>query len=238
MSRFSQRKPTAAMIVATLALFISLSGVGFAAVKLANNSVLSKHIKDGQVRNADLANNSVSSTKIKNGVITSDDIADGSIATADLVAGAVTPAKTSGVPTVRAFNAANVTVPNLTFVPVPLNSERFDASGMHRTDVDTSRLTVTTPGIYLITGNVTWANNTTGARELNIRKNGGAIVARAVQPSDPTINTTDQIVTTTVQLAAGDFVELVARHNAGAPLTITAAAEFSPEFSAVWLANG
>ena len=237
MSRLTQHRPTPAMIVATLALFISLSGVGFAAVKLANNSVQSKHIKDGQVRNADLANNSVNAAKIKNGVVASDDIADGAVASADLAAGAVTPAKTSGVPTVRAFNNANVGVASGTFVPVPLNSERFDASGMHRTDVDTSRLTIATPGIYLVTGNVTWANNTTGARELNVRKNGATIVARVVQPADPTINTSDQIVTTAVQFAAGDFVELVARHNAGGSLTISAGPEFTPEFSAVWLAN-
>jgi hypothetical protein len=108
---------------------------------------------------------------------------------------------------------------------------------MHRTDVDTSRLTVTTPGIYLVTGNVTWLNNTSGARELNIRKNGTTIIARVVQPADPTINTTDQVVTTLVQLAAGDFVELVARHNAGVGLTIASGAEFTPEFSAAWVAT-
>ncbi len=224
------------MVIALIALFVALSGIAVAGVTLSNNTVRSNNIVNGQVKNADLATNSVGKLKIKSSAIDSTKILDGSVANADLAAGAVTPAKVSGVPAVRAFNNANVPVPNGTFVPVPLNSERFDTATMHKTDVDTSRLTVSAPGIYMVTGNATWLNNTTGARELNIRKNGTVVLARVVQPGDPTINTTDQSVTTLVQLAAGDFVELVARQNSGVALTIGASGEHSPEFSAVWVA--
>lgn len=148
----------------------------------------------------------------------------------------MTPAKISGVPTVRAFHNANQSIPgNAAFTTVLLNSERFDTASMHRTDIDTSRLAIATSGIYLLTANVTWAINGTGAREVNIRKNGTTLIARVVQPGDAA-NSTDQAPTTVVQLAAGDFVEVVVRQNSGAAVNILAAPEFSPEFSATWIA--
>lgn len=246
MNRLKLHTPSPAMIVAAIALFIALGGAAYAGVTLSNNTVRSNHIVNGQVKTVDLAslsvsnaklrNNAVNSAKVKNGSLTGDDLTDASVGAADLAAGAVTPAKISGVPTARVFHNANQSIANGTFVPLLFNSERFDASGLHRTDIDTSRITIATAGIYLVTGNATWLNNNAGAREVNIRKNGTTIVARAVQPADPTINTTDQSLTTLVQLAAGDFVELVVRQNSGGALTVTAAPEFSPEFSAAWVA--
>lgn len=248
MSRLKRHTPSPAMIVAAIALFVALGGAAYAGVTLSNNTVRSNHIVNGQVKNVDLAslsvsnaklrNNAVNSAKVKNASLTGDDLTDASVGAADLAAGAVTPAKISGVPTVRVFHNAGQSIASGTFVPLLFNSERFDASGMHRTDIDTSRITIVTPGIYLVTGNATWLNNNAGARELNIRKNGATIVARAVQPADPPpgANTTDQSVTTLVQLAAGDFVEFVVRQNSTVALTVTAAPEFSPEFSAAWIA--
>lgn len=54
------RKPSPAMAVACISLFIGLSGVGTAAVVvLKKNSVLSKHIKNGQVQSADVKDSSL-----------------------------------------------------------------------------------------------------------------------------------------------------------------------------------
>jgi hypothetical protein len=224
------------MIVAMIALFVALGGAAYAGVTLSKNSVRSNTIVNGQVKNVDLATNSVGALKIKTGAVTSVKVRDGALTGADLAPGAVTPSRISGVPSVRAFNSADEAIPSGAFTSVTLNSERFDATAMHRTDIDTSRITIATAGIYLVTGDVTWLTNATGARELNVRKNGTAIVARAVQPADVGGNTSDQSLTTLVQLAAGDYVELVVRQNAGAPVSIATASEFSPEFSAVWVA--
>ncbi len=239
----SFKKPSPSMVVAAIALFVALSGGAYASVAL--NQVRSASIKNGEVKTVDLANfavtsvklanSSVKSNKIVDGAILSQDIADGSVANADLGAGAVTPAKISGVPTVRVTSSVNTTVPNGAFTAIPMNTERFDAANLHRTDVDTSRLTVTTAGIYLVTANVTWAPSGAGARELNVRKNGATIVARVVQPGDG-VNTADQSATTLVQLNAGDFVEVVVRQNSGAPLGVATADDFSPQLSAAWLA--
>jgi hypothetical protein len=47
------RKPSPAMIVACIALFVALSGAGYAAFSLPDNSVRSRHIVNGQVKKAD-----------------------------------------------------------------------------------------------------------------------------------------------------------------------------------------
>ena len=58
------RKPSPAMIVALLALIVALGGTSYAAVQLSKNSVLSKHIKSGEVKRPDLAKNAVASRTV------------------------------------------------------------------------------------------------------------------------------------------------------------------------------
>jgi hypothetical protein len=65
--------------VAYLALFISLGGTSYAAVSLAKNSVLSKHIKNGQVKRVDLAANAVNSAKVGDGTLLAQDFAPGQL---------------------------------------------------------------------------------------------------------------------------------------------------------------
>jgi hypothetical protein len=73
------RKPSPAMAVACISLFIGLSGVGTAAVVLAKNSVLSKHIRNGQVKTPDLGANAVNSTKVGDGSLLAQDFAAGQL---------------------------------------------------------------------------------------------------------------------------------------------------------------
>jgi hypothetical protein len=69
MSRLLGHRPSPAMVVAALALFIALAGTGYAAVKLPANSVGTKQIKA----------NAVVSSKIKNGSIARADLAVGAL---------------------------------------------------------------------------------------------------------------------------------------------------------------
>jgi hypothetical protein len=222
------------MIVAMIALFVALGGAAYAGVTLSNNTVRSNHIKNGEVKLADLGNLSVSNAKLRNNSVSSAKIRNGEVAPEDLRTDARLPTR----PTANVFHSANQSVPgNAAFTSIAFNSERFDASGMHRTDIDTGRVTIATPGVYLLSANITWAANGTGAREVNIRKNGTTILSRVVQPGDP-VNTTDQVATTTALLAAGDFVEVVVRQNSGVGLNVLTAPDFSPQLSASWLSAG
>jgi hypothetical protein len=65
MSRLLGHRPSPAMVVAVLALFIAMAGTSYAAIKLPANSVGSKQIKT----------NAVVSSKIKDGSLTRKDFA-------------------------------------------------------------------------------------------------------------------------------------------------------------------
>jgi hypothetical protein len=82
MGRF-RVKLTYGNVVATIALFIALGGVSYAATQTPRNSVGARQLK----------NEAVSTAKIKNGAIAEGKIADSSITTSKLVDGAVAGAK-------------------------------------------------------------------------------------------------------------------------------------------------
>ena len=61
---FLRRRPSAALIVACAALFVSLGGASYAAMTIPNNSVGAAQIKKNAVTNSKLAANSVTYKKI------------------------------------------------------------------------------------------------------------------------------------------------------------------------------
>lgn len=63
-------RPSLALVIALLALVVALGGTSYAAVSLAKDSVLSKHIKNGQVKTADLKADAVTGAKVKDGSLT------------------------------------------------------------------------------------------------------------------------------------------------------------------------
>jgi hypothetical protein len=63
------RRPSPAMIVAILALCLSVAGTGYAAVKLGKNAVKTKNIKDGAVTGSKIAGNAVTGDKIADGAV-------------------------------------------------------------------------------------------------------------------------------------------------------------------------
>ena len=78
-------RPSPALIVAFVALFVAMGGIGYATAKLKPNSVKAKNIKSGAV--------------------TTDKIADGAVTTPKLAANAVAPYATNAV---NAMNAAKL----------------------------------------------------------------------------------------------------------------------------------
>lgn len=129
----------------------------------------------------------------------------------------------------RVHNNAPITL--TTGVPTALtfNSERFDSGSVHSTSVNTSRLTAPVAGTYDIKGHASFAANATGVRNLDIRLNGTTVIASQLQPAASGIITTVS-VPTTYQLAANDYVELVAFQSSGGDLNVNAAGNYSPEF--------
>src|SRR3954452_3076127 len=55
MSRLKSLRPSPALVVAFIALFVAMGGVGYTAVKLKKNAVKTKNIKNGAVTTSKLA---------------------------------------------------------------------------------------------------------------------------------------------------------------------------------------
>jgi hypothetical protein len=70
---------TYANVVSSVCLFVVLGGSAYAAATLSNNSVTSKHIKNGQVKRDDIARNAVNSSKIANSSLLADDFKAGQL---------------------------------------------------------------------------------------------------------------------------------------------------------------
>lgn len=72
-------KLTYANVVASLALFIALGGVSYAAVKLPKNSVGTKQIKKNAVTSAKIKNRSVLGSDLRNNTVTATQINEGTL---------------------------------------------------------------------------------------------------------------------------------------------------------------
>ena len=75
------RRPSPAMVVACIALAISLGGTSYAAITLPRNSVGAKQLKRHSVTGTKLAKNAVTSDKIANGQVTGADVNEATLTT-------------------------------------------------------------------------------------------------------------------------------------------------------------
>lgn len=76
-------RPSPALLVAFLALFVAMSGVGYAALKLKPNSVKTRNIKDGAVTASKLADGALTSPKLEPGAAAPDAQKLGGVAAGD-----------------------------------------------------------------------------------------------------------------------------------------------------------
>ena len=76
-------RPSPALVISCLALFLALTGSAFA-VGIAKNSVRSAQIVDSTVRTVDLRDSAVSTPKIAESAVDSSKVADESLTVADL----------------------------------------------------------------------------------------------------------------------------------------------------------
>jgi hypothetical protein len=92
----------------------------------------------------------------------------------------------------------------------------------------TTRVTCYAPGIYLLTGNVSWPGNATGLRTHGFNVNGVSIMrdTRSAQ----SVGTNNITVSHAMKLAVGDYVQYILRQSSGAAMNAS-----GPHLTATWL---
>ena len=132
-------------------------------------------------------------------------------------------------------HSVTASVANNTATVHGFDTERFDTDNMHSTSSNTSRLTATTAGKYIISGHIEFASNATGRRQIGIRLNGTTFIGFQEWDTNQS-SVTLMSITTLYALAATDYVELRVFQTSGGPLDSGKSSNWAPEFMMVWVA--
>jgi hypothetical protein len=122
---------------------------------------------------------------------------------------------------IRVERSTNQSIPNATWTALSFDAiitEEKPATTSQWSSGSPTRLICRLPGYYLVNAHVRFAANATGARGINLMKNGVGVTATiiaAFSEQDPTIQSS-----TIVKLDTGDYIEAKAYQNSGAALDV------------------
>jgi len=153
MKRILRSRPSPALVISLLALFIALGGVTYAA-SLPRNSVGTAQLKRGAVRNSDIFRGAVSASKLRRGAVTNSKLAanavtggkvrDGSLTGADLVL--------SSLGTVPRAEAANRATTADSVAPNGVNTAAIQNDAVIREKIADSAVETAKIGPEAVTG--------------------------------------------------------------------------------------
>jgi hypothetical protein len=129
------------------------------------------------------------------------------------------------------------TINNSTLTAVSWESEYFDTSTFHDNSTNNTRITIPTGlgGLYQVNATVTYSAAAVNERTIYIRVNGSTYYNVSAVPANATIQITPQLGMV-LQLAAGDYVEIIAFQNSGGSTTIPiASGAYANSFSATYI---
>jgi hypothetical protein len=134
----------------------------------------------------------------------------------------------------RAFNSADVNIPQLKlgeWASLTFDSERWDTANLHETATNSGRLKAPAAGKYYLFANITWESPIgSGLWGLRLQLNGKTVIAEQTLPNSAAPYRVSMSVGTVFALAAGDYVEAQVFQNSGNPLLIRHIPATSPEF--------
>jgi hypothetical protein len=121
-------------------------------------------------------------------------------------------------------NAGNIPVANTTVFEVLFDTALQDNLG-NQFDAATGRLICRQSGVYLVVANFQFQGNATGIRTGDLWVNGSRILAGNAAPGNAAAAVTVNMVAC-VPLVNGDYINVYAWQNSGAPLNLAAAHSF------------
>jgi hypothetical protein len=123
-----------------------------------------------------------------------------------------------------AFHSATQSLANDTFTAVNYTSESFDTDTFHDNSTNNTRFTVPTGkgGKYLVNALVRYATNSGGRRIVGLRKNGSTYIANTQEMGATGVASCEPslLMTSINELAAGDYIEIMAYQSSGGFLNI------------------
>lgn len=171
---------------------------------------------------------------IKDGAITALKMAPGANSIQD---GSITPSKFATMPAAKVYNSVASSCISGVETTLLFDSERFDNNNIHDTGVNTERLVVSTPGLYMITMSIeSNVPPTTGLIRSSIYKNG---IVNSLARSSMSPNAIGHTLTTFARLAQSDYVMARVLNTTGATINVvigSATSENLNDFGLVWLA--
>jgi hypothetical protein len=132
---------------------------------------------------------------------------------------------------VRAYRSTTQSISNDTPTAISFDSERWDTNALHDNSTNPTRLKAPVAGTYSIAAHVQFADNATGVRQLAVFVNGSVMWATTEAAAKSTNNWLS--LSTIIQLAANDYIEVYVYQNSGGSLNILSAANYTPECSMV-----
>lgn len=135
-------------------------------------------------------------------------------------------------PRCRVTRATSQSINNATDTAVTFTTEAYDVGPMHDNGVNPSRLTAPAGGggIYMVGAFFQMANLTGGRAAAWLRVNSSTDIAISVN-APPSGTGPADVLSAGINLAAGDYVELIVNQNSGGAIALTPAA-----FWAHWVA--
>ncbi len=133
-------------------------------------------------------------------------------------------------PAVFAWRDPTQTTTSGVLTPIALTSELYDTDAMHDTSTNNTRITINTPGVYLLDGHSSWAADPVDG-SITFYFNGTA----NIQISNVVGDYRSMNLTEVRNFVVGDYIELAVLQISGGDLaTVSASGKYST-FSATWL---
>jgi hypothetical protein len=114
------------------------------------------------------------------------------------------------------YNSAATSIPNVTYTLMPLDTEDFDTDAFHSTVTNNTRITIPAGkgGKYQVNWFLRTDSNTTGAKEVEFRKNGSGIKYFSQSGMAASILPTAGF-SIILDLVVNDYIEIAGYQNSG-----------------------
>lgn len=146
-------------------------------------------------------------------------------------------------PGCRVYHDTTQSVSDITETTLSFNQERFDVGGMHSTSSNTSRITINTAGVYVVSFSCEFASAIDYLCLYSLcRLNGTTVIGRSPTYRHDSGDGSSAATSFSFlhKFAAADYIEVRVYQNNGANVArnVLSTSQFSPEFAAHWVGLG